>query len=288
MSAGGYNVSRMTGLLSSRKDAPLTRRLCSTVCLLWLATGLAAAQGSMEWKGMANLNLAIDGGRDASARFFITQDQSLIMAVSQTMGQVFVIVPKNGSYGVMGLNEVAIDPFNNVAATAAKPPIVLQGSIRAEASDIVFDFQGATLRVARRPPLVGQTPVKKLFEHSPDYRELADAYVPNRQVLAFLSKFNRKVEVRVGFGVWCAHCKKIVPKVIRTLQLADNANIEASYIGLDQTLTQPAEFVAGANIGTVPTVLVYHEGRELGRISGDPQRTVEADLAAIFMKAFQQ
>jgi len=256
--------------------------------LLAATVAQAAAQSMMEWKALANLNFMIDGGRDPAAKFYINADRSMILAVSESLGAAFVVVTQRRMFGTMNLSDLAMDDQAGVAITEPRLPVTLQGPFAVDEGDLTFDFQGMSLRIAKRPPLVGAASPEALFEHSPDYEELAREYDPKREVTALLAKYPREVEILVAFGVWCAHCKKIVPKVIKTLQVADNPKLHAVFTGVDETLSEPPDFVAKLNLATIPTVAVFYQGRELGRIVGEPKTTVEGDLAAILLKALQE
>ena len=104
-------------------------------------------------------------------------------------------------------------------------------------------------------------------------------YVPKPDALEAIYKCSQPVEVKVIFGDWCKDSKKHVPAFIKTMEFADNKAIEVVYINVDRKKKEPADLIHGLNIVSVPTFIVFLNGKEVGRIVETPKVSVENDLA---------
>jgi len=89
-------------------------------------------------------------------------------------------------------------------------------------------------------------------------------------------------------GTWCGDSKREIPRMLKILEACD---VKRSAIKLvmvdnhDSTYKQsPGHEEAGLNIHRVPTMIVYENGHELGRIVESPVISIEKDLFAILHK----
>ncbi len=90
----------------------------------------------------------------------------------------------------------------------------------------------------------------------------------NGQTVAALQKEGRPVTVRVYYGSWCSHCRRLVPHAIRLEQELKGSKIHFEYFGVSPNFTADPE-VRKAVIQSIPTGIVYINGNEVGRILGD-------------------
>ena len=60
-----------------------------------------------------------------------------------------------------------------------------------------------------------------------------------------------------------------------------NDNLNCTYIGISRKFDQPKEFLKKNKVKNIPSVIVFENGQEIGRITGDPEVSMEADLVAI-------
>lgn len=73
-----------------------------------------------------------------------------------------------------------------------------------------------------------------------------------------------KVTLVEFYATWCPHCKKMAPIVEQVKELLEG---RASVIQLDIDLNQEAADAEG--VTGVPTFILYSEGREVWRHSGE-------------------
>jgi tetratricopeptide (TPR) repeat protein len=93
--------------------------------------------------------------------------------------------------------------------------------------------------------------------------------------------------VQVFLGSWCGDSKREVPRLVKILQTAqfDTANLRLVFVdnSTKKYKQSPQHEEAGLNIHHVPTIIVYNNSREQGRIIESPQVSLEKDLLAILL-----
>ena len=113
-------------------------------------------------------------------------------------------------------------------------------------------------------------------------------YVPNSDAIQAIHNYPKPLEVKVFWGDWCKDSKKHVPGFIKSLEFAENKNIQVVYINLDRQKKEPAEAIAGWDIQRIPTFIVISNGKEVGRVVETPKTTIEQDIAEILSSASNQ
>jgi hypothetical protein len=98
-------------------------------------------------------------------------------------------------------------------------------------------------------------------------------YQPNRE------KFN----VVALIGTWDEQSRVLFPQLYKLMVLAGSPETQMLIFGADEKLDTgaPVEY----KLKRVPTFIILKEGKELGRISGNVEESVEADIAKILLKA---
>jgi thiol-disulfide isomerase/thioredoxin len=110
-------------------------------------------------------------------------------------------------------------------------------------------------------------------------------YVPKSDPIQAIHNCSQPVEIKVVFGDWCKDSKKHVPAFIKTMEFADNRAIQIVYINVDRQKKEPADLMQGLNVHSVPTFIVYSEGKETGRIVETPKVSIEQDIADLLPNA---
>jgi thiol-disulfide isomerase/thioredoxin len=171
-----------------------------------------------------------------------------------------------------------------VKLAADSPQATLSGqqgsnsAVRLTPSALTFDVTGKFVKVLPTPPLLGEVEAEDFLSLCPDYRDRVNSYTPDSKTVTRLSAAGGKRTVEVFFGSWCPHCQQVLPKLIKSLQLADNEKIDVKWIGLPRMfLNEP--LVREREIKGVPTIIVLEDGQEVGRFSGVEKIPVEVSLA---------
>ncbi|HEU4551437.1 MAG TPA: hypothetical protein VFS25_01320 [Chitinophaga sp.] len=108
-------------------------------------------------------------------------------------------------------------------------------------------------------------------------------YEPNESMLNYIKSNRDKFNVVAIIGTWDAKSRDLFPKLYKIMVLAGSPETQMLIFGADEKLDTgaPQEY----KLKRVPTFIIQKEGKEIGRISGDVNESVEADLSRILLKS---
>lgn len=190
----------------------------------------------------------------------------LVNIRSQRVEQVsFLKVKKNSDGTVDLLADASFDPVGRFA---------LGGQ------EVRFEIDGQQAALTPKPSLLGfQTP-EALDKHNPAYGFKAKEYETKPDVIAQLAGFDGQARIRVYFGSWCPVCGRFVPRIMKVDEQLDNDKIEIEYYGLPSPMRDDP-ITEEENVHGVPTVVVYRDGKEVGRLSGNELGSPETMFARL-------
>jgi thiol-disulfide isomerase/thioredoxin len=110
------------------------------------------------------------------------------------------------------------------------------------------------------------------------------AYTPDATAIATLKTRLGGYDMVVVMGTWCEDSQNLVPKLNTVLQLAGYPLDSVRMFGVDRSKDALNGEKAKYAIEKVPTIILYKDGQEAGRITETVQKSIEADLAAIVSK----
>jgi len=95
----------------------------------------------------------------------------------------------------------------------------------------------------------------------------------------------KNVKYLLFAGSWCSDSKEQLPKLLNLL--FDAAQIPQSSMniyGVDRKKDEPSGMAKANKIEKVPTLIVFSNGKEIGRILETPQKSWEEDILKILIK----
>lgn len=149
----------------------------------------------------------------------------------------------------------------------------------------LFLFTFSTMHAQENTPIITGVMNDTLFQ-TEWYAQWNDAkdYQPNSEVLNKLSELpTASIQFMVYLGTWCEDSRKHVPVF---LDLARRLNWKYSLVGVNREKECPLDKKAckAWDILYLPTIVVFRDGVELGRIIETPKISVEQDLLDILRK----
>ncbi|MES2701136.1 MAG: thioredoxin family protein [Bacteroidota bacterium] len=108
----------------------------------------------------------------------------------------------------------------------------------------------------------------------------ADGYQADREAVEFLGKYLPKYQLLVFLGTWCTDSHKLIPKLVRVLEDA-HATGRLTMYGVDRDKWSGNGENKKYSITSVPTFIILKEGKEIGRITENPNESIETDLSWI-------
>ncbi|MBD3334959.1 MAG: hypothetical protein GF355_05535 [Candidatus Eisenbacteria bacterium] len=237
----------------------------------------AAAQGTTFYE---NLHYQVFHGDtlDPRAHLYDSEDfQSMLLLPGH--GPALLLELQAGT--VYEIPEDAMDLTGEDPVLTRPEAGLMAGSLEKEDGSIQIDLAGRSFRLSPAPELLGEVDLTKLLSVKPSYALDARAYEPETNAVTALRTARVPTDIYVVFGTWCQLCKRVVPAVIRTMEAVGNPNFELHFIGVDEDLTDPEDWIERLRIGATPTVIMMQDGRELGRIEETAEPSVEGALARI-------
>lgn len=103
----------------------------------------------------------------------------------------------------------------------------------------------------------------------------------NEAQLDRLKKFQQPVEIKVYFGQWCHDSQREVPRLVKLFDQLNQDNFKVWYYGVDLKKSDPLGLAKADNLRRTPTVIIYRDGKELGRILEVPRVDWASDIAGM-------
>lgn len=109
-----------------------------------------------------------------------------------------------------------------------------------------------------------------------------DEYKPDERYTGLLKEKLQNCNMVVFLGTWCDDSHYLVPKFRKLLREIGFQESKITMYGVDREKTTKGGEERKYNITLVPTIIVFENGKEMGRITETVQKGLEADLASFF------
>jgi len=112
------------------------------------------------------------------------------------------------------------------------------------------------------------------------FEEAVKDYSPKEKAMQALDGL-KDYQLVVFLGTWCEDSHRMIPQLYKVLQAAHYPMESLSLNALDRDKQGKDDIASRYKITLVPTVVVLKDGKEMGRITEIPDKTVEQDLLKI-------
>lgn len=134
--------------------------------------------------------------------------------------------------------------------------------------------------------LTGEVTRSQIF-NAPGYSWMNSGYPeynPNDNAVQYLASAEDEVQYLVYFGTWCPDTQRELPKFFKIMDEAriSKDNIQLYAVNEEK---QGAPGISENNISYVPTFIVKMNGKEIGRVTENPEQTLEQDFADMILSA---
>ncbi len=262
---------------SERAGRVLTLVLLSTFGLTWSVP--ASAQTFTGFEPIDAYQLEVDGKLDAKAEIFLQRKLPAFLVLPAGSNTPLLVAVR--SRAVQSVNIMKMTKSDAGTMDLASDAVIgVKGSLEQDDSGFSFVADGRRYRLVEKPDFLGLSRASALEQYSDSYRDLALAYEPDQASLKAIQEAKGRVQVRIYHGSWCPFCKRYVPRVIKVSNLIKKDNITIDFYGLPKGIS--SDPVAGqARINSVPTGVIFVDGKEVGRIEKDDWQAPEKALAKL-------
>jgi thiol-disulfide isomerase/thioredoxin len=265
-----------------RATAALLLAAASLAGTLALPLQAQAVPSDAVLKGFQRIGdyvLIVNGKEDKGAEIYKNDNVPAYLILPTALPSPVLLTPAGGlAVETVNLMKVAKqkDGTVDLLADATLAP---QGKFQIQGEKVLFTSEGKQVVMSPNPPLLGLKRNADLKAHSPEYARTAQTYAPNPAKIAALKKEAQPVTVRVFFGSWCPHCRQHVPLLLKVEDQLAGSKIRFEYYGLPRDFND-AE-AKRMVIKSVPTAIIYMNGRQVGRMEGNDWVTPEVSLSKL-------
>lgn len=128
---------------------------------------------------------------------------------------------------------------------------------------------------------VGEISSTDIMTSFVQFKKHQDDVIYNEAQLSKLKPFKQNIEIKVYFGQWCHDSQREVPRLIKLFEQLNQDNFKLWYYGVDLKKSDPLGLAKADNLRRTPTIIVYQDGKELGRILEVPRVDWATDIAAL-------
>jgi thiol-disulfide isomerase/thioredoxin len=98
------------------------------------------------------------------------------------------------------------------------------------------------------------------------FTENYSAYSPHKEGLASFKQHKDSVQLLVFMGTWCEDSHFIIPRLYAMIDAAGFNGSHLTLMGADRNKKSWGGIMEALSVKNVPTIIVYHQGKELGRV----------------------
>lgn len=125
---------------------------------------------------------------------------------------------------------------------------------------------------------VGEIKAEKILTDFPKFTKHQDDVFYSDDQIADLKSINQPTQIKVYFADWCHDSQREVPRLIQLFKQVSNDNIDVWFYSLDTTKSDPLGLAKEANIKRTPTIILYQNSEEVGRILEVPRMDWASDI----------
>ena len=108
-----------------------------------------------------------------------------------------------------------------------------------------------------------------------------DQYQVDSSEVIELKKEINNYDITIVMGTWCSDSRREVPRFYKILDAIDYPSYKLTLINVDRKMKSIATEVDEMNIEYIPTIIIYRNEKEIGRIIETPEDILEKDLLLI-------
>lgn len=109
-------------------------------------------------------------------------------------------------------------------------------------------------------------------------------YQPDYDVLDKLEGKLDDISITIVIGTWCSDSREQIPSFYKILDELNYSSENITLISVDRKKKGLSGEADKLNIELVPTIILYRNGIEIGRIIETPQESLEKDMLEILSK----
>lgn len=117
-----------------------------------------------------------------------------------------------------------------------------------------------------------------------NFDKASESYTPKPDAINGLTASLKNYDILVFLGTWCEDSQRMLPHLSRVLEDAEYPLEQLTLQAVDHQKIAKNNAEKPYDIKLVPTVILLQNGKEVGRITEIPDKSIEEDLWTIINK----
>jgi len=113
------------------------------------------------------------------------------------------------------------------------------------------------------------------------YKASLEIYKPYENVEQYLKTYLPEYSLVIFMGTWCDDSHYLIPRLEKVLQTINYPDSKITMYGVDRAKNTKNGEDKTYGITLVPTIILFKDGKEIGRITETVKKSIEEDLAEI-------
>ena len=123
---------------------------------------------------------------------------------------------------------------------------------------------------------VGEVSANELLATQKKFFTSYEQFTVSNQDILLINQWPSSIHVEVFFGVWCHDSEREVPRLLKLLN--HNSSVTKNLIALDYQKSEPNGSAKQKAVKYTPTIILYKNNKEIGRIIERPNKSLVADM----------
>ena len=115
--------------------------------------------------------------------------------------------------------------------------------------------------------------------HAPVFEPGFKAYEPNKEAIETLKSERKHITFKCVMGFWCEDSQLYTPHFFKIMDEAKIDENDYKVFAVNEEKQAAFEGFNALNISYVPTIIMYYDKKEIGRVVEIPEKSLEEDLA---------
>lgn len=222
----------------------------------------------------------VNGSLDRSVRTLTTDSPRLIAVICGD--ELLLLDPANNTVSRADTSSLAFAADRTTATSPELASTPVGSFVWPDATSYLVRAGDRTILVAAHQSKAGPMTLDELWTTVPVWKSIADAYEPDAAAVEELRAIQEPTAIQIVMATWCGDSKKHVPRLLKSIERANNPNVTVEIMGVGPDFESPMDFIQRESITNVPTVIVRRSGAEIGRYIETPATaSIERDVADI-------
>lgn len=222
----------------------------------------------------------VNGSLDRAVRTLTTESPRLVAVICGD--ELLLLDPANNTVSRADASALTFVADRTTATSPELASTPVGSFVKPDATSYLVRAGDRTILVAAHQSKAGPMTLDELWATVPVWKSIADAYEPDAAAVDELRAIQEPTAIQIVMATWCGDSKRHVPRLLKSIERANNPNVTVEIMGIGPDFESPMDFIQQESVTNVPTVIVRRGGAEIGRYVETPvSASIERDVVDI-------